>query len=66
MSVKGLTKEILYNRRKQEQVHARRMEAREKWKGTKTKCCIVCDNKFLTQDFEEVACSFECYRELRR
>jgi len=66
MNVKGMTKEKLYNRKKQEQINARRMEAKVKWMKTKTKVCVVCDNIFPTQEFEEAACSLECYRELRR
>ena len=66
MTVRDLTKEELYNRRKQDQINARKTEAKVKWMKTKIKVCIVCDNKFPTQEFEELACSFECYRELRR
>ena len=63
MSVKGLTE---YEMRKQDQINARKTEAKAKWLRTKIKVCIVCDNKFPTKDFGELACSLDCYRELRR
>ena len=55
-----------HERRKKEQVRARQIEAKVKWEQTKTKTCPVCDNPFHTQDWEEMACSKECYREFRR
>lgn len=63
MSVKNLMK---YEIRKQDQINARRTEAKVKWMRTKTKVCVVCDNKFQTQDFDDLACSLDCYREARR
>ena len=67
MNVKRLTKkEKEYNRRKQEQVHARQVEAKAKWLKTQFKVCLVCDNKFFTDDYDRHACSIECYIEFKR
>ena len=56
----------MHEKRKKEQVRARQIEAKVKWEETKTKTCPVCDNPFHTEDWEEMACSQECYREFRR
>ena len=67
MNVKGLTKEEkLYNRKKQEQIQARQTEAKTSWVKTKIKVCLICDNKFFTDDYEKLACSIECFIELKR
>ena len=67
MNVKRMTKdEKLHNRKRQDQIHARQIEAKVKWMETKIKVCLVCDNKFFTESFEALACSNECYMELRR
>tara|TARA_R100001082_G_scaffold110942_1_gene92526 strand:- start:2939 stop:3163 length:225 start_codon:yes stop_codon:yes gene_type:complete len=58
--------DIEHERRKKEQIRARQIEAKVKWENTKTKTCPVCDNPFRTEDWEEMACSHECYREFRR
>ena len=58
--------ERLYNRRKQEQIQARQTEAKTGWVKTKTKVCLVCDNKFYTEDYANLACSIDCHRELKR
>jgi len=65
-SVKNVKNLMKYEIQKQEQINARRTEAKIKWMRTKIKVCIVCDNKFPTQDYEDLACSLDCYRELRR
>ena len=59
-------REIVHEKRKQEQVRARQIEAKVKWEETKTKTCPVCDNPLHTEDWEEMACSQECYRDFRR
>ena len=59
-------KEKEHEKRKKEQIRARQIEAKAKWEQTKTKTCPVCDNPFHTEDYEEMACSHECYREFRR
>jgi len=56
----------LYNRKKQEQIYARQVEAKAKWLKTQIKVCLICDNKFFTDDYERLACSIECYIELKR
>jgi len=67
MNVKRLTKkEKEYNRKKQEQVQARQREAKTSWVRTKIKVCLVCDNKFFTDDYDRHACSIECFIELKR
>jgi len=63
MSVKGLTK---YEMRRQDQIQARQTEAKTGWVKTKTKVCMVCDNKFYTDDYANLACSIDCHKELRR
>lgn len=65
-SVKNVKNLMKYEIQKQEQINARRTEAKIKWMRAKIKVCIVCDNKFPTQDYEDLACSLDCYRELRR
>ena len=56
----------LYNRKKQEQIYARQVEAKANWVKTKIKVCLVCDNKFFTDDYDNLACSIDCHRELKR
>lgn len=55
-----------HEKRKKEQIRARQIEAKVKWEETKKKTCPVCDNPFITEDWQEMACSAECYREMRR
>ena len=56
----------LYNRKKQEQIYARQVEAKANWVKTKIKVCLVWDNKFFTDDYDNLACSIDCHRELKR
>lgn len=52
--------------KKRQQMKARQIEAKVKWQSTRAKICPVCDNSFLTLDYEVLACSHECARELRK
>ncbi|MBT4050069.1 MAG: hypothetical protein HOE64_17110 [Nitrospina sp.] len=67
MSVKKKTpEEKEHNRKKFQQIQARKRELEAKWTQTNTKSCPVCGSDFITYNFKDIACSYECHKELKR